>query len=117
MDHKTNATKLDKMLNSIMLSNSNTILTYVVVTLTDVPTNKQQANSLIKHFSHVCQLKLHPNDIQVTRHFPMGTNYASFSCRQTRHIIKNLQNSCSCGPDNISNISQTPSSTRDIGTH
>ena len=57
LDHKT-ISKLYKTMKSITLSNSSPIQIHVGITSTDdVPTNKQQANTLIKHFSHVSQLE------------------------------------------------------------
>ena len=108
LDHRTNTSKLYKTLNSITLSNSNTTQSHAAITTTDtIPSNKQQANILINHFSHVSHLKPHKDDRRIIRrrtHFPTDPDYAPFTYGQTKHIINNLKNSSACGPDNISNI-------------
>ena len=68
LDHKTNTSKLYKTLNSITLSNSNTTQSHEAITTTDtVPSNKQQANTLIDHFSQISHLHPQPTDRRVIR--------------------------------------------------
>ena len=73
----------------------------------DDPTKNIQADTFIKHFFQVSQLKPHINDRQVSgckSHFPIDSNQEPFTCRQTEHIIQDLGNSSACGPAGIGNL-------------
>ncbi|XP_076036397.1 uncharacterized protein LOC143022179 [Oratosquilla oratoria] len=83
LDHKTNTSKLYKTLNSITLSNTNTTRSHAaIITTTDnLPSNRQQANALIRHFAQTSHLTSHPDDRRTIRRkkdFPTDSDYTPF---------------------------------------
>lgn len=82
-------------MNNISLSKNNTTHSLAAITADDsVPSNKQQASTLIDYFSHVWHIKPHHTDRQIIRKrtkFSTDPNHKPFTYDQAKHIINNLK--------------------------
>ena len=116
LNHNTNATKLYKTLNSITRSSINTVTSHAAITSDGcIPTDIEQANILINHYSNISHLAHTKQDKQTKkrkRKIPLDHTAAPFTAKQTKHIINNIRNTPSTGPDNISNMHL-----KHLGTH
>ena len=108
LDYRTNPSKLHRTVRSITNSNSGVPQSHASITTTNkIPSRKQQANLLIKHYAKISNLPKHREDRHIHRRkqeFHLDFTVILATTEDTTRIIKELKNSPAVGVDNISNI-------------
>ena len=108
LNHKTGTSKLYKTLKSIRQSNTGITTSHPAICASNsIQTYKAQANILIDHYTNISNMKPLQSDRRIIRRrlfYPIDHTLTSFSPQDIKHVINNIKNSQTSGPDSISNF-------------